>query len=127
MSVDGPERSDPPTPSPSAGLSVQQSGYLGGSRALDTLDKFITSTESFFHPSNSGPWTVIVRGLGSRNVIHFQLRLRPQLTNLLQCLANEFIKRWQQEEQRDCKTPVVGHNCYDGIQILSVVTTRLTV
>lgn len=31
--------------------------YLGGSRALDSLAKLIASTESFFHPSNSGPWT----------------------------------------------------------------------
>lgn len=32
----------------------QQTGYLGGSRALDALDRLITSTESLFHPSN-GP------------------------------------------------------------------------
>lgn len=30
---------------------------LGGSKALDSLARLIASTESFFHPSNSGPWT----------------------------------------------------------------------
>jgi proteasome activator subunit 4 len=31
--------------------------YLAGSKALDSLNKLIASTESFFHPSNSGSWT----------------------------------------------------------------------
>lgn len=31
--------------------------YLGGSKALDSLARMIASTESFFHPSNSGSWT----------------------------------------------------------------------
>jgi proteasome activator subunit 4 len=31
--------------------------YIGGSKALDSLVKLIASTESFFHPSNSGAWT----------------------------------------------------------------------
>lgn len=31
--------------------------YVGGSKALDSLVKLIASTESFFHPSNSGAWT----------------------------------------------------------------------
>lgn len=48
MSVDGPVRGDERDFLPS---------YLAGSRALDSLDKIITSTESYFHPSNSGPWT----------------------------------------------------------------------
>ena len=34
--------------------------YLGGSKALDSLAKMIASTESFFHPSNSGTWTADV-------------------------------------------------------------------
>jgi proteasome activator subunit 4 len=34
--------------------------YVGGSRALDSLVKLIASTESFFHPSNSGSWTADV-------------------------------------------------------------------
>lgn len=31
--------------------------YLAGSKALDSLARLIASTESFFHPSNSGTWT----------------------------------------------------------------------
>ncbi|KAG5652290.1 hypothetical protein H0H81_005550 [Sphagnurus paluster] len=31
--------------------------YLAGSKALDSLARLIASTESFFHPSNSGAWT----------------------------------------------------------------------
>jgi proteasome activator subunit 4 len=37
--------------------------YVAGSRALDSLAKFIASVESFFHPSNSGFWTEDVRTL----------------------------------------------------------------
>lgn len=32
--------------------------YLAGCKALDSLARMILSTESFFHPSNSGSWTV---------------------------------------------------------------------
>ncbi len=31
--------------------------YLAGCKALDSLVKLIASTESFFHPTNSGNWT----------------------------------------------------------------------
>lgn len=34
--------------------------YLAGSKALDSLARLIASTESFFHPSNSGNWTADV-------------------------------------------------------------------
>lgn len=34
--------------------------YLAGSKALDSLVRLIASTESFFHPSNSGNWTADV-------------------------------------------------------------------
>lgn len=34
--------------------------YLAGSKALDSLARLIASTESFFHPSNSGSWTADV-------------------------------------------------------------------
>lgn len=48
------------------------STYLGGSRALDSLARMIASTESFFHPSNSGSWTNDVR-LGSTVVLYANL------------------------------------------------------
>lgn len=76
MAVDGEERND-----------TNQKGYKAGSRALDSLDRLITSTESFFHPSNSGPWTI-------------------HLTTFLQRLTHEFTKRMKEEELESCRTPV---------------------
>lgn len=53
MALDGPIRDGDDA-------STQQIGYLAGSRALDSLDRMITSTESYFHPSNAGHWTFLV-------------------------------------------------------------------
>lgn len=39
--------------------------YLAGSKALDSLAHLIASTESFFHPTNSGAWTADVRSEAS--------------------------------------------------------------
>ncbi|KAI0702440.1 ARM repeat-containing protein [Cytidiella melzeri] len=86
MSLDGPIRGDTAAKSDESGSA--QPSFLVGSRALDTLDKLITSTESFFHPSNTGHWTLA-------------------LTGFLHRLAMEFCKRWKEEEQSSCKTPVV--------------------
>lgn len=61
MAVDGPVRSEA---SPSQGEGIfpsRQVGYLAGSKAMESLERFITSTESFFHPSNSGLWSLSVR------------------------------------------------------------------
>ncbi len=61
MAVDGPVRTEL-TPSQGRGkLPSHQAGYLAGSKAMESLDKFTTSTESFFHPSNSGIWSLSVR------------------------------------------------------------------
>lgn len=59
MAVDGPVRVDT-LPSRGADYSARQEGFLAGSKAMDSLDRLITSTESFFHPSNSGLWTMSV-------------------------------------------------------------------
>ncbi|KAI0296143.1 hypothetical protein BC826DRAFT_1005479 [Russula brevipes] len=87
VAVDGPVRTEP---SPSRGegrLPSHQVGYLAGSKAMESLDKFITSTESFFHPSNLGLWSL-------------------SLTQFLRSLTSEFCKRWHEEELPNCKTPL---------------------
>lgn len=58
MAVDGPLRGDSAVATPSS--QSGQATYLAGSKAMDTLDRLITSTESFFHPSNHGHWTMLV-------------------------------------------------------------------
>ena len=65
-----------------------QKHYLAGSRALSSLETLITSTETFFHPSNAGLWTL-------------------NLTTFLHRVTAEFSKRWKEEEQAVCKTPIV--------------------
>ncbi|KAI0322307.1 hypothetical protein OF83DRAFT_1161297 [Amylostereum chailletii] len=85
MAVDGPDRVDRVSSRVETQTS-SQTGYLAGSKAMDSLDRLITSTESFFHPSNSGYWSL-------------------SLTNFLNCLTNEFCKRWKEEEQPNCRTP----------------------
>ncbi|KAF8922284.1 armadillo-type protein [Mucidula mucida] len=84
ISVDGPVRQSAKQISRESPLPP---GYIGGSRALDSLGRLITSTESFFHPSNSGAWTVA-------------------LTTFLHRVVAEFAKRIKQEEKPDCKTPI---------------------
>lgn len=61
--------------------------YLAGSKALDHLSTLITSCETFFHPSNAGPWSGF-------------------LTAFLSHLTNNFVQRWKAEEEPDCKTPL---------------------
>ena len=61
MAVDGPARSEASPPRGEKKFPSRQVGYLAGSKAMESLDKFITSTESFFHPSNSGMWSLSVR------------------------------------------------------------------
>ncbi|KAI0762664.1 ARM repeat-containing protein [Fomes fomentarius] len=82
LSLDGPIRQDSGTPG-----TPSSDGFLAGSRALDSLDKLITSVESFFHPSNYGVWSL-------------------NLTHFVQRLMAEFAKRWKDEQQAYCKTPV---------------------
>ncbi|KAI0724287.1 hypothetical protein C8T65DRAFT_714470 [Cerioporus squamosus] len=60
--------------------------YLAGCKALDALAKLIASTESFFHPTNSGNWT-------------------NDLSAFIKYIVYDFNKRWYEEQQPDCKTP----------------------
>ncbi|KAJ7102239.1 hypothetical protein B0H15DRAFT_813790 [Mycena belliarum] len=64
----------------------KQKTYLAGSKALESLSQIIASTESFFHPSNSGPFTA-------------------DLAAFIKYLAYDFNRRWLEEQQPDCKTP----------------------
>ncbi|KIJ68675.1 hypothetical protein HYDPIDRAFT_106916 [Hydnomerulius pinastri MD-312] len=102
MAIDSPVRGDSATATPASqgGLT----GYLAGSKAMDSLDRLITSTESFFHPSNSGPYTML-------------------LTNFLQRLTVEFADRWLEEELPSCKTPVT-HRLTPAIRRAFVTTLR---
>ncbi|KAK2462050.1 hypothetical protein APHAL10511_006513 [Amanita phalloides] len=61
--------------------------YVAGCKALDSLLKMVASTESFFHPSNSGAWTA-------------------DLSAFLKYVVYEFNKRWYAEQKPDCKTPL---------------------
>ncbi|KAJ6501707.1 hypothetical protein C8R47DRAFT_1108448 [Mycena vitilis] len=87
MAVDGPARTSTTTLHNANEKLAQPIGFVAGSKALDTLDRLITSTESFFHPSNSGPYTI-------------------SLTSFLQYLAAFFCQRVCEEEQASCRTPV---------------------
>lgn len=92
MSVDGPVREAFSVDSPDDGAEKGQTRYLAGSWSLDSLERLITSTETYFHPSNAGVWTLC-------------------LTTFLHRICVEFCKRWKEEEEVKCKTPLVssGH------------------
>ncbi|KAH9964279.1 hypothetical protein BC827DRAFT_1190239 [Russula dissimulans] len=106
MAVDGTVRSRSESPSSRGEGRVpsRQVGYLAGSKAMESLDRFITSTESFFHPSNSGLWSL-------------------SLTQFLRSLTSEFCKRWREEELPGCKTPLT-HRLTPAIRRAFVLTLR---
>ena len=45
-------------------------GPLSGSKAMDSLNKLITSVENYFHPSNYGNWSAPVSLLNFRISCH---------------------------------------------------------
>ena len=73
-------------PTPVNGSSPHVTTYPAGSKALDHLAKFVQATESYFHPSNWGMWQI-------------------SLSNLVQQILFEFLKRAKEEERPQCKTP----------------------
>ncbi|KNZ79712.1 Proteasome activator complex subunit 4 [Termitomyces sp. J132] len=76
------------------GKKDQGKAYLAGSKALDSLARLIASTESFFHPSNSGTWT-------------------NDLTAFIKYIVYDFNKRWHEEQRPDCKTPLLTASSFD--------------
>ncbi|SPO23145.1 related to BLM10 - proteasome activator subunit [Ustilago trichophora] len=97
ISKDGPSASEAASasyvPTPTDGSSPRPQGtskplttYPAGSKALDHLAKFVQATESYFHPSNWGMWQI-------------------SLSNLVQQIMFEFLKRAKEEERPQCKTP----------------------
>nr|GAT49743.1 membrane protein [Mycena chlorophos] len=66
--------------------SSKHTTYLAGSKALEALSHVIASLENFFHPSNSGNFTV-------------------DLAAFIKSIAYEFNKRWMEEQEPACKTP----------------------
>ena len=67
-------------------------GYLAGCRALDSLARMIASTESFFHPSNSGSWTADVCIDYAFNVCSSELIIIFQLSAFLKYIVYDFNK-----------------------------------
>ncbi|EST07615.1 Protein of unknown function DUF3437 [Kalmanozyma brasiliensis GHG001] len=74
-----------PTPTNGSSPSKPLTTYPAGSKALDHLAKFVQATESYFHPSNWGMWQM-------------------SLSNLVQQIMFEFLKRAKEEERPQCKT-----------------------
>lgn len=100
ISVDGKIR----TEMSDGSITPGETGSLAGSKALDSLEKMITSTETFFHPSNFGIWTL-------------------SLTSFLQRLASVFCCRWKEEEDDKCTTPI-AQRLTPGIRRAFVRTLR---
>lgn len=68
MFIDGPVMPASGMATPASGAKVTLNGvhapkprtYIAGSKALDSLIKFLVNVESFFHPNNAGHWTASV-------------------------------------------------------------------
>ena len=75
------------------GRQQGSTGYLAGCRALDSLARMIASTESFFHPSNSGSWTADVCFDHVFNERFSDLIVFFQLSAFLKYIVYDFNKR----------------------------------
>ncbi|KAJ3061377.1 hypothetical protein HDU98_002714 [Podochytrium sp. JEL0797] len=62
-------------------------GYMPPTNTLTLLQTFLQASESYFHPSNHGAWSV-------------------KLASLLHHLSVLFLKRWRKESLPECSTPL---------------------
>jgi len=71
----------------------QPKTYLAGSKALDSLARMIASTESFFHPSNSGSWTADVRTWVNKfYLLKYSFGISLQLSAFIKYIVYDFNK-----------------------------------
>lgn len=76
------------------GKGIKGRTYLAGSKALDSLARLIVSTESFFHPSNSGAWTADVCICESCYTnVSTNSFIFPQLSAFIKYIVYDFNKR----------------------------------
>ncbi|KAJ3032072.1 UNVERIFIED_CONTAM: hypothetical protein HDU68_006845 [Siphonaria sp. JEL0065] len=61
-------------------------GYAPPTISITLLQTLLQAAETYFHPSNYGPWSL-------------------KLASLLHHLSVGFLKRWRKELEPDCKTP----------------------
>ncbi|KAJ3067573.1 hypothetical protein HDU98_009213 [Podochytrium sp. JEL0797] len=61
-------------------------GYFPPTNSLALLNTFLQASETYFHPSNHGTWSL-------------------KLAHFLHTLALVFLKRWRKESLDDCETP----------------------
>ncbi|KAL0950828.1 hypothetical protein HGRIS_007590 [Hohenbuehelia grisea] len=80
--------------------------YLAGSKALDSLARLIASTESFFHPSNSGAWTTDLSAFIKYIVYDFNKRKKAPLSLPCKVIETHTAIGWHAEQKPDCKTPM---------------------
>lgn len=78
--------------------------YLAGSKALDSLVRMVASTESFFHPSNSGSWTNDLSAFIKYIVYDFNKR-ESDVLEAVGRRTHVCPAGWHEEQQPDCKTP----------------------
>ncbi|OBZ79723.1 Proteasome activator complex subunit 4 [Grifola frondosa] len=78
--------------------------YLAGCKALDSLAKLIASTESFFHPTNSGSWTSDLSAFVKYIVYDFNKR--KHIFYRCQLALIRYNLGWYEEQEPDCKTPM---------------------
>ncbi|KAJ3120038.1 hypothetical protein HK100_000059, partial [Physocladia obscura] len=71
---------------PPKSVSPTEIEYHPPAVTLQRLGTLLQAAETYFHPSNYGPWSL-------------------KLAALLNHLANAFLKRWRLEQRPDCKTP----------------------